>query len=80
VKASKLISDVCISFTHLVCIGLDGCDILHVSSSPYPPMMATFCCGQGRCAYGSAKAMLDTAKFGGGVAAPLPHACISTLL
>jgi hypothetical protein len=31
VKASKLISDVCISFTHLVCIGLDGCDILHVS-------------------------------------------------
>jgi hypothetical protein len=33
VKASKLISDVCISFTHLVCIGLDGCDILHVSSS-----------------------------------------------
>jgi hypothetical protein len=33
VKASKLISDVCISFTHLVCIGLDGCDILHVSYS-----------------------------------------------
>jgi hypothetical protein len=33
VKASKLISDVCISFTHLVCIGLDGCDILHVSRS-----------------------------------------------
>jgi hypothetical protein len=33
VKASKLISDVCISFIHLVCIGLDGCDILHVSRS-----------------------------------------------
>jgi hypothetical protein len=31
VKASKLISDVCISSTHLVCIGFDGCDILHVS-------------------------------------------------
>jgi hypothetical protein len=33
VKASKLISNVCISFTHLGCIGLDGCDILHVSRS-----------------------------------------------
>jgi hypothetical protein len=33
VKASKLISDVCISFTHSGCIGLDSCDISHVSRS-----------------------------------------------
>jgi hypothetical protein len=33
VKASKLKNDACISFTHLVCIGLDGCDILHISRS-----------------------------------------------
>jgi hypothetical protein len=30
---SEHISDVCISFTHLVCIGYDGCNILHVSCS-----------------------------------------------
>jgi hypothetical protein len=30
---SKLISDVCISFTHLVCIGLNGCNNLHVPHS-----------------------------------------------
>jgi hypothetical protein len=30
---SKHISDVCISFTHLVCIGLDGCNNLHVPCS-----------------------------------------------
>jgi hypothetical protein len=28
---SKIIRDVCITFTHLVCIGLDGCNNLHVS-------------------------------------------------
>jgi hypothetical protein len=31
-----------------------------------------------QCAYGSTKATLGTAKFGGGMAAPLPHACIDT--
>jgi hypothetical protein len=35
-------------------------------------MMATLCCGKGRCAYGSAKATLGATKFGGGMAAPLP--------
>jgi hypothetical protein len=42
----------------------------------YPPMMATLC--RGRCAYGSARATLGTAKFGGGMAAPLPHTCTGT--
>jgi hypothetical protein len=40
VNVSKLISDVCISFTHLVCIGLDGCNNLHFLAA-YPPMVAT---------------------------------------
>jgi hypothetical protein len=31
----------------------------------YPPMVATFCCGWGRCSYGSAKATLGTAKMVG---------------
>jgi hypothetical protein len=35
VKVSKRISDVCISFTNLVCIGLDGCNILHVTRSVF---------------------------------------------
>jgi hypothetical protein len=33
VKVSKHISDVCISFTHLACIGLDGCNNLNVTRS-----------------------------------------------
>jgi hypothetical protein len=37
-----------------------------------------FFCGLGRCAYGSAKATLGTAKFYGGMVASLPHACIGT--
>jgi hypothetical protein len=35
-------------------------------------MMTTFCCGWGRCAYGSAKATLSTAKFGGGYGCTTP--------
>jgi hypothetical protein len=33
VKTPKLISNICIAFTKLSRIGLDGCDVLHVSRS-----------------------------------------------
>jgi hypothetical protein len=42
----------------------------------YPPIMVTLCCGLGRRVYDSAKATF--AKFYGGMATSLPHACIGT--
>jgi hypothetical protein len=77
VKASKLISDVCISFTHLVCIGLDGYKILHASRSVSSNDGHTLLWLRKMCIW-LHKVYVGYAKFGGGMAAPLPHVCIGT--
>jgi hypothetical protein len=55
----------------LVCIGLDGCDILHVSCSVSS--------NDGHTLLRLRKGYIGFhKKIGGGMAAPLPHACIDT--
>jgi hypothetical protein len=71
VKVSKHISDACISFTHLVCIGLDGCNNLHVSCSVSSNGGHTLLWLRKVCIW-LRKGYVGHHKNGGGMAAPPP--------